>query len=217
MIEDKLFKSINRPGEYLKYVEILPKTNPDEKLPLFIYIHGAGGRGDDLEVLHSLFITKIMDNRESPKTVYIAPQCHCDTWFELFDVLIEYIEDYVKKPYVDPDRVYIAGSSMGGYTTWQLIMSRPEIFAAAVPICGGGMYWNSPRIVNIPIWAFHGALDPVVRPEESIKMVGTINSCGGNARITIFPHASHNAWEPALNSPETWEWIYAQKRNNKNE
>ncbi len=215
MQKDRLFCSSARAGEYLKYVEILPKTESDERLPLFIYIHGAGGRGDDLEPIRTLFITKMIEEGKSPKTAYIAPQCHCDTWFELFDVLLEFIEDYIKKPYIDPDRVYIAGSSMGGYALWQIIMSRPDLFAAAVPVCGGGMYWNARRIVGLPVWAFHGALDGTVSPEESIKMVNAINTLGGDARITIFPHATHNAWQPAFDDDATWQWLYSQKRNTK--
>jgi predicted peptidase len=37
-----------------------------------------------------------------------------------------------------PDRLYITGLSMEGFGTWDAIQRKPELFAAAVPICGGG-------------------------------------------------------------------------------
>jgi hypothetical protein len=76
---------------------------------------------------------------------------------------------------------------MGGYGTWHIAMSLPNYFAAIVPICGGGMYWNAARLVNVPAWAFHGEADSAVYCEESKKMVDAVNAKGGNAKLTIFP------------------------------
>lgn len=101
---------------------------------------------------------------------------------------------------------------MGAYATWQMCISHPDWFAAAVPVCGGGMYWNAARFKDLPIWAFHGALDDVVFPEESIKMVSAINNSGGNAKLTIFPLDDHNSWDNAFSNDELWQWLFEQKR-----
>ena len=206
------FDSANRSGEYLKYVKYEPENKPEGKLPLFIYVHGAGGRGDDLSVIKTVAPMGVIAAGREVNAVCVAPQCHADTWFELFDVLLEFIDNMRCGENIDQSRVYISGSSMGGYTTWQVIMSRPEWFAAAVPVCGGGMYWNAARLKNMPVWAFHGALDEVVFPEESVKMVRAINKNGGNAKITMFEKADHNAWDPAFSLDEMWEWMLSQKR-----
>ena len=206
------FDSANRSGEYLKYVKYEPENKPEGKLPLFIYVHGAGGRGDDLSVIKTVAPMGVISAGREVNAVCVAPQCHADTWFELFDVLLEFIDNMRCGENIDQSRVYISGSSMGGYTTWQVIMSRPEWFAAAVPVCGGGMYWNAARLKNMPVWAFHGALDEVVFPEESVKMVRAINKNGGNAKITMFEKADHNAWDPAFSLDEMWEWMLSQKR-----
>ena len=68
---------------------------------------------------------------------------------------------------MDKSRVYVVGASMGGYATWQLAMSRPELFAAIIPICGGGMYWNAGRLIHMGVWVFHGEEDITVLPQES--------------------------------------------------
>ena len=206
------FDSANRSGEYLKYVRYEPENKTEDKLPLFIYVHGAGGRGDDLSVIKTVAPMGVIAAGREVNAVCVAPQCHADTWFELFDVLLEFIDNMRCGENIDQSRVYISGSSMGGYTTWQVIMSRPEWFAAAVPVCGGGMYWNAGRLKNLPIWAFHGALDMTVLPEESIKMVAAVNRSGGNARLTVFPKCDHDSWVPAFESEKLWTWIFEQRR-----
>lgn len=103
---------------------------------------------------------------------------------------------------------------MGGYGTWQLAMSMPEYFAAIAPICGGGMYWNAGRLINVPVWAFHGALDTTVLPEESKKMVDAVNKKGGQARLTVYPENAHNAWSDTYANPELFAWFLQHENSN---
>jgi predicted peptidase len=96
---------------------------------------------------------------------------------------------------------------MGGYGTWQLAVSVPDAFAAMIPVCGGGMYWDAGRLKKIPIWAFHGALDKTVLPEESLKMVAAVNGKGGKAKLTIYPNNAHDAWTDTYSNPEVYAWL----------
>lgn len=86
------------------------------------------------------------------------------------------------------------------------------MFAALVPVCGGGMYWNAARLKDIPIRAFHGALDTTVLPEESVHMVAAVNNNGGKAELTVYPDMAHNSWERAFADDEMWKWMFSQKR-----
>ena len=106
------------------------------------------------------------------------------------------------------------GASMGGFGSWQLAMSLPELFAAVVPICGGGLKWSASRLVNVPIWAFHGGKDTLVEPEESIKMVDAVNKCGGNAKLTLYPENGHDAWTATWRNYEVFEWLLSNINNN---
>lgn len=92
------------------------------------------------------------------------------------------------------------GASMGGYASWQLAMTRPDWFTAMIPICGGGMYWNSGRLKDVPIWAFHGAKDETVYAQESQKMVDAVNAAGGNARFIIYAENNHDSWSDTYNN-----------------
>ena len=204
--------------EILKYGEIdyiirYPESFSDgNKYPLVIYLHGAGGRGRDVKRLteHSFFVDSAPYLTEA---VSVIPQCYADSWFNIFEQLQDYVTTMIALPFVDPDRVYLIGASMGGYGTWQLAMSRPELFAAIAPICGGGMYWNTARLKNTPVWAFHGDSDCTVLPEESRKMVDGVNKNGGNARLTLYENTSHNAWSPTFQNPEVWKWLLSQKNH----
>jgi predicted peptidase len=210
MYQEKIFYSKNREGAYLKYC--YRPNNGQGKQPLLIHIHGAGSRGDNLSVLGNSGFFKKIESREDLKATVVMPLCHCDTWFELFDVLLEFIDYCRNAEDVDSNRVYLCGGSMGAYCAWQVAMSRPDWFAALVPICGGGMYWNAARLKDLPIWAFHGALDDTVLPEESIHMVAAVNRNGGNAKITVYPDVAHASWVNAYADDAMWEWMFSQKR-----
>ena len=183
----------------------------DRKHPTLLYLHGAGSRGTDLKVLLESAFFKYAFRLDVPLRIY-APQCDGDSWFDRYEQLLEFAGFAYAEEGTDPDRFYVSGVSMGGYAAWQLGMSRPELFAALVPVCGGGMYWNAERLKEIPIWAFHGEEDRSVFVCESVHMVEAVRACGGHARLSTYPGIGHNAWDPAYSDPATWDWILEQRR-----
>ena len=208
MIEVKKYKKLN-------YVIRFPKGYEKEKqYPVRLFLHGAGTRGNDIEILRRNRFFIITEEHADFPFISIASQCSENSWFDLFETLQEFVKDIVSKPYVDKKRVYLMGSSMGGYGTWQLAMSMPEYFAAICPICGGGMYWNAARLANVPVWAFHGQKDPYVLLEESVKMVDAVNRCGGNARLTVYPEHTHDAWSDTYRNPKVFEWLLSCENQN---
>lgn len=197
----------------LKYVIRYPDGYElGKKYPVIFYIHGAGGRGDDINVIrrHSFFA--ITETHKDFPFVSIAPQCYADSWFDIFEQLQSFIKAMIASDFCDKEHVYLMGASMGGYTTWQLAMTQPEIFAAIIPICGGGMYWNAGRLKDVPVWAFHGDIDPVVLPRESEIMVKNTNLFGGNARLTVYENTAHDAWSPTFKNPEVFEWLLSHSK-----
>lgn len=211
MFADKRFNSVKYPDEFLDYLSYQPESS--DKLPLLIYLPGAGCRGTSLRQIGTGgFIQTVIDKGGLPARI-VVPQCRFETWFDCYHVLCEFIQAHTCAPAIDSKRVYITGASMGGYTVWQLCISHPEWFAAAVPVCGGGMYWNAGRLKDLPVWAFHGMQDTVVLPRESQQMVARINQAGGNARLTLLPHADHNAWDSAYSCDEMWTWLFSQSQD----
>ena len=198
----------------LQYLIRYPKTFSETKThPVLLFLHGAGSRGNDINnVLDNPFFEQIDKTPDFPFAV-VAPLCSEDSWFDMMERLKALCAHVAGLNFVDEDRFYVMGASMGGYATWQLAMSCPDRFAAIVPICGGGMYWNASRLRKLPIWAFHGAKDTVVRVEESQKMVDRINEkAPGNAKLTIYPENGHNAWSDTYANKEVFAWLLSHTR-----
>lgn len=182
------------------------------KYPVIIFLHGAGSRGEDVEILKNNPYFKIISQYENFPFISIAPQCSKNTWFDQFEALQRMTEEITTYEFADSAKIYLMGASMGGYAVWQLAMSMPEMFAAIVPICGGGMYWNAARLANVPIWAFHGALDKTVLVEESIKMVEEVNKNKGRAKLTVYPENGHDAWSNTYANFEVFQWLLTHKK-----
>lgn len=206
---DKLLKTD------IQYVYKYPDVfAPEQTYPVIILLHGAGSRGDDPQKLFGNPYFSIIAQHNDFPFITVAPLCSENTWFDMMEQLKKFVMQLVQLPFVDASRVYLMGASMGGYATWQLAMSMPEYFAAIVPICGGGMYWNAGRLINVPVWVFHGAKDKTVFVEESVKMVDAVNRCGGNAKLTIYPETGHPSWVETYANPEVFAWLLQNRNQN---
>lgn len=199
--------------ETMQYAIRYPKGyTSGQRVPVIFNLHGAGTRGTDISVLLEGCIFTLAEQSEDFPFAVVAPLCQEDTWFDLFEQLRRFAIAMHRAPFTDPDRFYLMGVSMGGFAAWQLATSLPELFAAMVPICGGGMAWNAARLKNIPIWAFHGALDATVPVENSIHMVRAVNKKGGSAKLTVYPENKHDAWSDTYSNPEVFAWLLSHKR-----
>ena len=65
---------------------------------------------------------------------------------------------------------------------------------------------------DIPIWAFHGAKDPVVPVEQSQQMVDAVKWAGGNAKLTVYPEADHDSWTQTYDNAELYEWLLSHSK-----
>lgn len=197
-----------RTYESIQYLIRYPENYSEwERYPVILMLHGSGSRGADCYGLRKNDYFTVTEQHENFPFVSVAPICNTDTWIDCFETLKGLVEEIASSEFCDDSRLYAVGQSMGGYATWQIGMSMPEYFAAIAPICGGGMYWNAKRLKNVPVWAFHGELDDVVKVEESVKMVDAVNAAGGNAKLTVYPDCKHEAWVRAYSDYSLFEWL----------
>ena len=127
--------------------------------------------------------------------------------------LLGLIDQWLDKPFVDKHHIYVGGLSMGGMGTFELLRRKPELFAAAFPICGGDNTQNAKIYAKkVPLWVFHGAKDNIVQPEHSIIMVEAIKAAGGNPKFTLYPNDGHNSWDHAFAEPDLMAWLFSHKK-----
>ncbi len=203
----------------LNYLLFLPKdyaSDPEKKFPMILFLHGAGERGDDLQLLKLHGIPKIVEKDENFPFIAVSPQCPSESWWTMeLEALEALLKDIIKRYNVDVDRIYLTGLSMGGYGTWSLAIRNPNVFAAIAPICGGGDPKKVCAIKDVPAWVFHGAKDEIVPLKQSENMVKALKECGGNVQFTVYPEAGHDSWTETYNNPELYEWFLKHSRSKK--
>ena len=206
-------KEIRKPVHY-RYWLYLPKdyAGGEKRWPMMLYLHGAGERGDDLQLLKKNGPPMLIEQGKDFPFIVVSPQCPKDQWWEL-DELNALLDEVIARYAVDENRVYLTGLSMGGYGTWMLACRYPERFAAIAPICGGGIaYLAKKKLAHTPVWAFHGAKDTTVVMDESLRMVEAVQKAGGRATLTIYPDAGHDAWTETYENPKLYEWFLRHRR-----
>ncbi|WP_193214354.1 prolyl oligopeptidase family serine peptidase [Luteolibacter marinus] len=196
----------------LHYLQYLPEQYDEGTHPLVIFLHGAGERGDSLEMVKKHGPPKTaMDGHGFP-FILIAPQCPAERWWNP-DEIIALTRELTKKLRVDPTRVHLTGLSMGGFGTWACLAKAPELYACGVPICGGGDPSSAGTLKNIPIWAFHGDQDDVVPATKTREMEKAILAAGGTRlRTSYYPDAKHDSWSQAYSTPALFAWMMLQQR-----
>lgn len=203
----------------LDYLLSLPEgyePASEKKWPLVVFLHGAGERGDDIEKVGIHGPPKRVREGVSFPFILVSPQCPADAWWTEQPVLelIDYLEETYR---VDSSRIYLTGLSMGGYGTWHFATLAPHRFAAIAPVCGGGIPYKMRWIAHLPVWAFHGAKDTVVPPDDSGRLFKALQNSGNTkARLTVYPEAAHDSWTETYQNPQFYEWLLSHTLPAKN-
>jgi predicted peptidase len=121
------------------------------------------------------------------------------------------LQQLIKEGSVDERCIYITGLSMGGMGTFEAVHRFPSLFAAALPICGGGDFLNYQK-VKTPFWIFHGADDNVVDVRYSRAMVEKLKLLRVKVKYTEYPGVYHNSWDSAFAEPDFLKWMFRRKR-----
>lgn len=193
----------------LEYWLTLPQSygvDPNEEWPLMLFLHGAGERGDDLNVVKKHGPPHLIDEGKLFPMIVVSPQCPKDQLWQPA-ALLALIDDLSDQYRIDQRRIYVTGLSMGGFGTWGLAAYAPDRIAAAVPICGGGETLNARQIAKVPVWAFHGAKDPVVPIKRSEEMVEAVEKAGGDIKFTVYPEAVHDSWTETYANDQIYSWM----------
>ena len=217
-------------GQRLPYSLHVPKAHLGNDRPLLLFLHGAGERGTYLTEDDPYGPIKVLNSTPVLQTSFmLMPECPADGWWRsdaLYQLLQEVLSTHGTQ--IDKNRLYITGLSMGGYGTWKFLADHPDLFAAAVPVCGGGDpetlivphstigaepfdYGAVAKITTTRVWAFHGDADPVVPVSESRRLINILRQHGNpEARLTEYPDVTHDSWTQTYADQRMYEWLFEQ-------
>ncbi len=201
MIEEKQFAQ-------MKYLLSYPEGfDPQKKYPLVVLLHGAGTRSKETTILRGNSVFVQLKKEQTRGYVLLAPLCSVNNWNEVMQTLIQLVDTVRNSAFIDITRVHLTGNSMGGYGTWELASERPDWFASIMPGCGGGIGWMAEMLKDVPVRTFHGLLDTVVDPIESLQMAKAVNRSGGHCELILYPDLAHNCWDRAYADPANLDWL----------
>ena len=214
-------------GVTMQVRTFVPSIDAMKKIPLVVYLHGAGQNGSDNErqlddavgCLHSFSA-----ERDDYKAAILVPQCPEGVYWrdpQMLEALVNLIEDFKEaSPFVDEDRIYVTGFSMGGDATWKLALEDPTLMSTAMPVCGGPLASMEPDIPDIPdemadinIWAFNNFDDGVVRPNYAKRIFAVLwnLSDGDHLNFTENVDGGHNA-KSVYTNHNVLIWLFNTRR-----
>lgn len=229
-LEQKTFKAAD--GS-LNYCQGFYNASEPGAPAILVFLHGVGERGEENLAQNRLAVPEIVRNIRANrrKVVLLAPQCpSSEFWAPLrrngkavgkdthpgsaLARIPALVREKIAEFRADPNRVYVTGLSMGGHGTWEIARRNPELFAAAIPICGGGDPAWAESLKNMPLRIYQGADDELVPATLSRAMHEALKKAGCvDVGYTEYAGVGHNSWDPAYEDPETLDWLFRQKKS----
>jgi len=220
------FKAVD--GSTLLYALVEPeKLETGKRYPLVVFLHGAGGMSGKRKTDRGKDGGDQFFQTMTEECYFFMPQASA-VWSGIgwgkvpykmkekpsqqMQQIIECIDWLLKERAVDSDRVYVAGASMGSMGIWDLVCRRPELFAAGISCCGGFDASRAPKIAHIKFRIFHGDNDPWVPIEGSRVMYDALKKAGADVAYRIYKGRDHFIWQPTFTNKDLLEWLFAQKR-----
>lgn len=221
------------------YRVLFPENfDPKKQYPILFFLHGSGERGNDNEkqLTHGGKLFLKDDIRKQFPAIVVFPQCPENSFWanvefpldasgqrtfnfqkkgkptKAMHALLGMIDNFLDKPFVDHKQVYVAGLSMGGMGTFELLRRKTKIFAAAIAICGGDNIANVQKYKNVPLWIFHGEKDNVVPARLSTIISDQLKVLGKEGKLTLYPDANHNSWDSAFAEPKLLPWLFSNRK-----
>ncbi|MCH2208605.1 MAG: prolyl oligopeptidase family serine peptidase [Lentisphaerales bacterium] len=229
---DFAFAEFNQADSSLKYRIFKPADySENKKYSLILTLHGSSLRGSDnkaqLKESRGPMELKRYIKKNKLNAIIVSPQCPSGErwvetpWYEdshtmpekpnpTMTLTIALMKSLIQNLSVDSNRVYVTGLSLGGFGCWDIIQREAEMFAAAIPICGGGDTAQAIKLKNLPIWIFHGDSDFVVKTKRSRDMFAALQKVQANVKYTEYPNTGHDSFTPTYNNDKVLDWLFKQ-------
>ncbi|AMV18021.1 alpha/beta hydrolase-fold protein [Planctomyces sp. SH-PL14] len=208
-------------GDHAYSVYVPPNYTSRDRWPVVLFLHGAGERGTDgvrpTRVGLGEVIRDELASKQPPfPAIVVFPQVPLGgrihkAWSPdrpAGERALAILSEVEKTYHTDPARRILTGWSMGGFGVWSLATAHPDHWSAILPIAGGGGD-DQDRLAALKgarLWAFHGAQDEIVLPEETKASIEALRRAGGSPGFTELP-VGHDSWEMVYRQPQVRAWM----------
>lgn len=226
-------------GDTLPYRLLLPENyDATKKYPLILFLHGRGESGNDNEkqLVHGAALFLKDSIRKKYPAIVVFPQCPADCYWSNVQTIADstgkrsfyfvtggeaslamklamsLTDNIIERYPVNTKQVYVMGLSMGAMGTFEIVKREPDLFAAAVAICGGANPKTASIMKKVKWWIFHGLRDDIVNPEFSKQMATALKNAGADVKLTLYPNDNHNSWDDAFAEPGLLKWLFEQRK-----
>ena len=214
---DQVFR--DETGEH-KYVVFLPAgQRADKPSPGILFLHGAGERGRENRLPLTVGLAPFVQARAKTfPFVVVFPQCETtdgrilESWQSSSADgrrALAILDHATKQFRIDERQIALTGWSMGGYGAWSLAAAEPARWSCVVPLSGGGEIEKIAALKDVPVWAFHGAKDPLIKAEDSRKLTDALKAAGGTVSYTELPAGMHDINAAVYGNDAVIAWMLA--------
>jgi predicted peptidase len=194
-------------GAGLRYLLHLPaayETRSD--WPLILFLHGAGERGRNLELVEREGLPRILETLPDFPFVVVSPQEEKERLWTV-DSLAALLDQVGAQYRVDAARVYATGLSSGATTALELAVRYPRKIAAVAAVTASRIPPRLCAMKNVAVWIFHNAGDERIPVSRAKRLTRALEECGGEVRLTIYPQDGHDAWTETYRRQDLYEWF----------
>ncbi len=186
--------------------------NTRKKIPLILSLHGVGSRGYNINKIKEFGVLPQAENSSEFPFAIVTPQCHDKYLWDTY-ILRGILDKLVATGRFDKKRIYIMGTGMGGFEAWHLASIYPDIFAAIVPINGGGDVDKANTFKKVAVWAFHGAENSIVPIEKTQYMITAIKELGIlDVKFSIYSESGQKITSSIFSDKRLYDWLLQQRK-----
>ncbi|MBP1694015.1 MAG: phospholipase [Chloroflexi bacterium] len=214
--KEYLNKDMQQYGQgYMLYLPEGYEANSTKTWPLLFFLHGAGDRGDNLNLLAKASPFMMIREKGPLPFLIVAPLLNAAQ----SEFPLEYLDGVLAEAQaiyrVDPKRIYVTGLSLGGEATYRFVIQHPETFAAIAPLSA----WLAAdqisllkRIKSLPVWAIHGADDEIIPLTYGQQPADALKKLGGNIQFTVLAGHDHDTWTDTYSDSAFYDWLLQHQK-----
>ena len=188
--------------------------NATEHMPLIIYLHGIGvvGASENNEY-NPMYVQALEAYDEKFPFLILAPSSmYNKTWISgQMPQRVKALIDYIVAEYkVDPEKIIIAGHSMGASGVFRQIELYGDFYSAAIPVSVPDVsIIQQEKCLDVPIWGFAGSEEAPWNYQMQ-EMLKSIQELGGNTKYIEMDGVNHAEAQYCAFLWDVMEWAIAQ-------